>query len=123
LQCKSQECSQSLCLACFQNGIYLDKFLEEHFEKNPMHKEFLAIYPEEWYVTSAWKKDQNPCKCLTYAPLPHFLSQGAFHAPSCYRVFRHLPLSDWPLAQIRILHVLNFYPLRRSTTLCCNSLI
>jgi hypothetical protein len=64
LQCKSQDCSQSLCLACFQNSISLDKFLEEHFEKFPTHKEFVAIHPEEWYVTEAWS--QNPCECLTY---------------------------------------------------------
>lgn len=109
LQCKSQECSQCLCLSCFENSIYLDKFLEEHFEKTPMHKEFLAIYPEEWYVTSAWKKEKKPpaCKCLTYVlPPPYFFHTKPSTQRACTKfLVTCLFLSDWPFTQIRILHV------------------
>jgi hypothetical protein len=64
LQCGVNDCGYSLCLGCFHSSIKLDKFLEGHIQKQPMHKELLAIYPKEWYVTKAWRN--IPCACRKY---------------------------------------------------------
>jgi len=48
-------------VACFHVGVYLDNFLKDHLEKEPMHQEFFAIYPEEWSVTETWRT--STCVC------------------------------------------------------------
>jgi hypothetical protein len=61
LQCTSKDCSHSLCVGCFHSSVNLDKFLKDHLEKSPTHKELFAIYPEEWSVAEEWKK-----RCVCY---------------------------------------------------------